>query len=292
VGDGDGDTIRAWKTFKHQNHLAIFKRRRIFALYGTSMDDMRMPYPVASPGAVGPNAVVENDDDGCMYYVSDEGIHKYDGLTSVNLTRDVLPVTWASVNKAYIHLAACRMHNGILWVSLPISTSTVPNFVLCYDPLTGAWWPQSSISASCFLDWDDGTGTGPVFLSGSSADGYMVKQDSGTDDFGTAISAYWWSAPLGMGNTEHRKLLLRALIGNEPYAGVETVVAVTPTAQKELKTAITLTDVSDSSDTLVKRMAFADGSYAHQFQLKYAHAVADRLMQVRSTEFHFRTQRW
>lgn len=279
VGDGDGDKITAIRVYGAQNHLAVFKRRSVYALRGTNLDDFVLDGPLAEPGAVGPNAVVEHE--GTLYYVADSGIYAYNGVTSINLTENRIPETWASLNKKpeVMAKAAAGQWNGLLWFSLPEDTAEYNTLVLVFDPQTGSFWPMSGIYASLFLGWDDGTGE--VFLSGSSKDGYLVKQDTGLTDFGTAISAYWESPSFGAHDPARRKKLHRLTVVHEPEAGIDELLAMAVSATKEAQSNLPLTPIEDESDPLRQRYDFEDGTYAHQFRVKLSHSSAIQPMQVR-----------
>lgn len=278
VGDGDGDKITAIRIYGAQNHLAVFKRRSVYALRGTNLDDFALDGPLAEPGAVGPNAVVEHE--GTLYYIADSGIYAYNGVTSVNLTENRIPTTWASLNKKpdVMAKAAADSWNGLLWFSLP-QDAEYNNLLLVLDPQTGAFWPMSGVYASLFLGWDDGTGE--VFLAGSSKDGHMVKQDTGLTDFGTPIAAYWDSPSFGAHDPARRKKLHRLTVVHEPEAGIDDLLAMSLSAKKEAKNALTLSAIDDESDPYRQRYDFDDGAYAHQFHVRLSHSSADRPMQVR-----------
>ncbi len=277
VDDRDGDVITALKTYKAQDHLAVFKRKKVFAFMGQDLDNFALSEARAEPGAVGPGAIVEHG--GLLYYVSEDGICAYNGLKSVNLSRRKLAVTWATVNDAAIARSCAGKWNGLLWFGVPTGSSAYPNLVIVYDPETSAFWPMSGINPSVFATWNDGNGE--VFLAGSGSDGYVRQLETGTTDDGTAISAYWWSPVMGTENPEALKKLYRAYVANEPDTSGVTVAAFTTTSQKERATALTLTAISDS-DTLLDRYDFPNGSYAHYVQMKLAHASTTKLMKVRS----------
>jgi hypothetical protein len=287
VGDGDGDEIRCIRTYHYQEHLAVFKRRSVWALRGTSMDDFSMPESKTSPGAVGPNAVVELG--AYMYYVADTGIYRYDGLSSVCLTKSI-ETLWSRVNKAAIDNAAAGVWGDVLRFSLPLDDSATNNFELCYDPDIGAWWPNDGKALSLYLTWDDGTGTGVRFLAGSAADGYITQQDVGATDFGDPIVAVWDSPLLDL-NADRMKKMLRLFIGLHPDSSVPGVrTAATVTAAVNLSTAAPLTAIVNASDPLQARYNFAAGTHCRYFQFRLTHSGTAKLLRVRYGKFQFLTK--
>ncbi|HHX27922.1 MAG TPA: hypothetical protein GX716_02810 [Firmicutes bacterium] len=288
VGDGDGDVITAICPYGKQNHLAVFKQRAVYALYGTSLDDFEMPPSRSGHGAVGANAVVESTS-GLMYYVSSDGIYAYDGYSSTKITK-VIPLTWGSINQAALSGACAWEWDGLLYFALPVGESTHNNLVLCFDPDTGAWWPYSGINASCATLWEEKENSGAALLTGSSADGYMVRQEAGTTDFGHPIEAYWWTPPIGAHEPLRRKKLHSLYIANEPDAGADEVSVSFVSSQKERAIPVSLTPVYDESDPYRQRYDFADGTYAHRFQARISHGSADKLMQVRQMRFRIQAE--
>lgn len=295
VGDGDGDEIRAYIPFGYQKHLAVFKRRSIWALYGTEIGNMEMgPANEKEHGAVGPNAVVEHG--GCLYYVSDTGIYRYNGIQAVCLTDD-LPDLWARVSKDSLDGACAGAFGTLLRFSLPFDDSATNNLELIFDPQTGEWWPMDAKAVSCYLTWDDGTGV--KFIAGRANEGYIAQQDVGTTDFGTAISAYWQTDLQDVGKPDCRKKMMRMVTGNDPGAspvdpvfvilGVDPTMrtAGTVTAETDQQLAVALTTVALEDEPLKSRYDFPDGCYADYFSAKVTHSDADRLMKLRYMRFEF-----
>lgn len=188
VKQGDGDGITCLRPF--MGELTIFKRRSIHSLRGTSPDDFRLDELDSKIGCVGPKAA-------CLvgskiFFVSDEGIYIYNGMTAKNISNDLIPELWGGVNKTYLHKAAATYWNGQVWFSVPYGDSTVNNMVIVYC-LTGdgggVFWPMDSINADTFSVFNDGTSL--KLYTGDAVAGYVNQQDIGSSDFGGNIEAYW-----------------------------------------------------------------------------------------------------
>lgn len=225
IKEGDGDTIKA--LVKYLGELFIFKGRSIHSLRGTDVNDFRLDETDSKHGCVGPRAVVQSGIH--LYYVSDDGIYLFNGMTSVNLTRQYVPKLWAGVNKEHLHKAACGVWNGLIWFALPEAASTVNNLLLIYRPpageTPGAFWPWRGINASCFLDYNDGQQV--LFYAGDSGAGYVNRQDVAGDDFTTTpITAYWEGKAYDMGMAEIEKKARKAFVQMSPDTAVAPTLAV------------------------------------------------------------------
>ncbi|MBU7006299.1 hypothetical protein [Phosphitispora fastidiosa] len=184
-GDGDSLTMLA----RYGQQVLCCKKRRIFNLMGTSLDDFRSSCPEQNYGVVGPRAgfVMEP----YFYYISYQGPMFFDTLQSRNIIETKLPRTWANVNQQYLEksVAYYNPYYNILCFAVPEGASTVPNLVLAYDVKLQGWWIFRGITPSCAIEFD--SGTGEELYTGHNASGFIVKQNTGYNDIGSAIEAYW-----------------------------------------------------------------------------------------------------
>ena len=88
------------------------------------------------------------------------------------------------------------------------------NLVLIYDPEGGKFWPMANINANAFQTYNDGT-TYQLY-TGDSIAGYVNIQDSGTEDFGDPVSAYWVGKGFDNGMPSHLKKAKKAFIEDYP----------------------------------------------------------------------------
>jgi len=112
---GDGDELSA--LFVYGRELLACKKRSIFNLAGSSLDDFRSDRVESRHGVAGPRAGVVVEP--YFYYISVDGIFRWDGLKSTDLTRDAIPQTWANVNKIALDRAIAGYVDGRLWFCVP-----------------------------------------------------------------------------------------------------------------------------------------------------------------------------
>lgn len=222
IKKGDGDEITCLR--KHLGELIIFKRRSLHSLRGTSLDDFRLEELDSRLGCVGPRAAAALGP--YLYFVSDEGLCVFNGMRAVNLTAERIPKLWSQINKAQLHKAAAAVWDGLVWFALPEGDADYNNLVIAYVPTAdggvgGKIWPYRGINASCFQSFDDGNRI--RFYAGDAKAGFVNQQDTGTDDFGTAINAYWEGKSFDQGMPEREKQAKQAFVQDSP----ETINRVT-----------------------------------------------------------------
>jgi hypothetical protein len=218
VKEGDGDEITCLK--KHLGELIIFKRRSIHSLRGTSLDDFRLEEMDSRLGCVGPLAAAALGP--YLYFVSDEGLCVFNGMSATNISAGRIPKLWDRINKEKLNKAAVGVWDNIVWFALPEGESTYNNLVIAYIPGSdgGKFWPWRGINASCFQPFDDGAKV--VLYAGDSNAGYINQQDIGTDDFGDPIHAYWEGRAFDQGLPEYEKKAKHIYVQDSP----ETINAV------------------------------------------------------------------
>lgn len=198
--DGDGDSITCHKPFLGE--LIIFKRRSIHNLRGTTLDDFRSDMLNNRVGCVGPRAATVYGT--TMYFVADDGLYAFNGVTATNITRPKIPNFWKRINKQYIHKAVVEVWDGLIWVALPEGDSAANNIILICDPEGQKFWPWRGISADCLAIFNDGT-TNYFYSGDSAATGFIRQQDVGSDDDGTPIEAYYIGQAHNQGTPDREK---------------------------------------------------------------------------------------
>jgi hypothetical protein len=199
--EGDGDSITCLKPY--MGELIIFKRRSIHTLRGSSVDDFRSDTLERQVGAVGHRACALAGI--YLYFVGDEGIYRFNGMTATNISNIKIPRYWEdSINHATIDKAAVAYWNGLLWFALPGTGSTYNNVLIIYDPTTESFWPMSGINAQCFQQHSP-TNSGAILYSGDAVAGYVNQQDTGDNDFtSTIVSAYYRTKTFEKGSPERQ----------------------------------------------------------------------------------------
>jgi len=203
---GDGDELSA--LFTYRRTLLVCKKRCIHKMIGSSLDDFDQYKVEKNHGVAGPRAGVVVDP--YFYYVSEDGIFQFDGAQSTDIITNIIPATWAGVNKAYLSGAVAgydRTYNH-LWFHLPEGASTTNNLTLVYDLNYRSWWVFRGINASCMIDYNDGTAVRTY--TGHATAGNVVEQKVGFNDLGTAISAYWISKRFDGGDPVRMKKFKKA----------------------------------------------------------------------------------
>lgn len=256
---GDGDKLTG--IFVYGKSLLAAKEKRIFTLHGSSLDDFRLGAVEYNYGVVGPRAGITVEPH--FYYVASEGIMKWDGLRSTNLT-SVIPQTWALVNQATLSKAAVFLHNNQLWFCLPEGASTTNNLVLVYDLKFQSWWIFRSLNIACFVTFL--TGSAAVPYMGDAALGNINQIDTGYSDNGSAISSYWIGKKFDAGDPVRMKKWKKAYVvdvnglNDAVYSyQIDSEGWQTPTARSDIK------------DVRCYSIPAGKGRY---YQPKFTHAVA------------------
>lgn len=167
--------------------IYVFKSRSIHRFRGSDLDDYTLKEIEPDIGCAGPRAACL--DGSRIYFVSEQGLYVFNGAQAQNISRDRIPLLWDRVNKSVLSLAVVKAWHGLILFALPLDTSTTNNIVLAYDAASGAFWPWDSMSISCYAEIS--TTSGVKLYAGHAAQGYVLEQDSGTDDYGTNITAYF-----------------------------------------------------------------------------------------------------
>lgn len=130
-------------------HLVIFKRRSVWILYGTSVEDFTLRQLRTSIGCIDPRSVVVCDEG--VYFASQQGFELFDGTRFTTLSGPVQD-TWLEFSNRgpgasttnYGYITATALPNNYLFVTLGVTPSVAfaadaaeVNW-LYYVP-TGAW---------------------------------------------------------------------------------------------------------------------------------------------------------
>jgi hypothetical protein len=176
------------------------------------MDDFRLDELDSQVGCVGQFAAAVYGTN--IYFISENGLYQFNGIAAKNISEERIPKLWATINQQYLSKAAVGIWDDLIWFSLPENTSTYNNLVIIYNPKKGTFWPCRGINASCFQAFN--TGQDFVFYAGDSNAGYVNKQDTGDNDFGQAVNAYWEGKDYDMGSPRHVKKARKAYVEDSP----------------------------------------------------------------------------
>lgn len=269
VGLGDGDAIT--NVIEHQGDLIILKHRSIHTLSGTGLSDFRMRNVHSSLGCVGPFAAVVAEPD--LYFVSNDGLCVWNGMSVVNLSTQKIPALWSRINRAHIHKAVVGVWDDYVWFALPEGISTYNNLVVACK-IHGKdvkFWPWRGINASCMQRFDDGNGL--QFYTGDAISGWINRQYLGSEDFGQPVNAYWRGKAYAMDQPEYKKKFKEMRIIDSPNAPDVVLDASIDYAPHQFLRPI-------SGDTLVRRFLFPQGTYGRYVSPRIVHSVPGN-MEVR-----------
>lgn len=274
VKKGDGDDIICLR--KHLDTLVIFKRYSLHTLSGTNLDDFRLEEMDERIGCVGKFAAAV--DGPYLYFVSDEGLCMYNGMQVKNLSEQRIPNLWKSINKEYIHKAVVVVWDGLIWFALPEGASTYNNLVIVYNPAGGKFWSWRSIEAACFQVYYDGVQR--KLYSGDAALGFVNQQDTGTDDFGNPIGAYWEGKAVAAGVADRKNMFGWAVIQDSPGANdINLQVSL------DYGNFVSLQD--GGGDALVRRYDFFDSYEGRYLKPKLIHSALGGC-EVRGLKVYFK----
>lgn len=268
IKPGDGDKITCLQ--KHMGTLVIFKRRSIHVLYGSSLDDFRCEEMNSKIGCVGKFAAYMHDP--YVFFVSDEGLCVWNGQSVQNLSAGRIPGFWNRVNKNYISKTAIAAWDNLIWVALPIDSSTYNNVILIYQlpeqgATNGKFWLWTNIFASCFQIYNDGTQD--IYYNGNPLIGYVNKQYTGNTDFDSAIPCYWIGKSFAIDTSERRCFLGWAYVQDVPGADdVDLQFSV------DYGSFFSLSPDNSDSDTLLRRFNFFDTFKGRYLRPKIVHSGA------------------
>ena len=259
---GDGDELSA--LFSYRRALLVCKKRSIHKLTGSTLSDFQQFKVENRHGVSGPKAGIVFGL--YFYYISEDGIFKFDGAESVDLVTNAIPLTWAGVNKANLSKAVAGRLGNNLWFHIPEGISTTNNLVLVYDTELNSWWIFRGIEAFSMIDYNDGVNV--KTYTGHATQGYVVQQDTGYNDLGVAISAYWMGKNFDGGDPVRIKKFKKAFAVDAN--GLVDSVFNYRLNYGSWQTPTVVTDLND-----VRKYTIANGKCRY-FQPKFTHVVLDQ----------------
>lgn len=186
----DGDHVTAIVPFN--DHLLVFKRFSVHAIFGYNADTFQVVAVSMSVGATSREAVVDTPQ-GVFFYCARDGVYRYDGKQVTWFFEQLFPAIrdggLPDTDSWRVHLGWGRNR---LWVAVPWAGSVgrVRCFVL--DPYSGGMgaWTQYGLGVGPFFEWERPDGT-TRFLSGLTGSGRVLVleeppmfEEVWADDFG------------------------------------------------------------------------------------------------------------
>lgn len=284
-GKGDGDELVV--AHNYSGHLLVCKKRSLWRMAGTSLDNFRITKAEGVHGVAGPLAGIVLEP--YFYYISQEGIFRWDGLAAINLinpkgSNPGLPDTWANVNKAYLSkaVASYNKYYNCLEFHVPEGASTTNNLTLVYNLQNGAWWKHRGKTVSCWTEYDNGSSI--KTYTGATVTGFIVEQNTGHNDLGLAITTDW-QGPNFCGDSPVRIKKFRK-------AFAEDVINLNDaTFQYRLNTVaawITPAEATDKDD--VRKYMIPNGK-ARFFQPRFIHSIIDKDFALSGFKLHYKPKK-
>lgn len=261
---GDGDELSGLFVYNGGRELLACKKRSIYRLVGTDISNFRANRAENRYGVAGPRAGVVVDP--YFYYISEDGIFRWDGMESANLTSNTIPLTWENVNKKYLNTAVAARVDNRIWFCVPEGQSSTNNLVLVYDLDYRSWWVFRGIALSCFVNFNDGDSV--KIYAGHALAGHVIQQNVGYNDMGLAIESYWVGKNFDGGDPVRIKKFKKAFAVDAKdlndaifYYSLDYGPFQAPSTKTDIKNVRKYSITSDK------------GRY---FQSKFAHTAADK----------------
>lgn len=192
-----GDPITGLKVF--QDNLVVFTRKTKYILFGDDPGNFVLRQSSGKKGSV--NQDVIQADPNYIYYLSDDGVYRYNGSADELVSDNIQTEIDTIVDKTK---ASAVIHNNYYRLYYEATGATVDNACILWDTLNNFWLR------------DSGTYINKPFVNesnqlyeGSSLVGALYYAEQAYSDLGKPIAFVYWTKYFGDGI---RKILLRRLI--------------------------------------------------------------------------------
>lgn len=192
-----GDSITGWMVF--QDNLIIFTRKTKYILFGDDPGNFVLRQSSGKKGAV--NQDVIKADANYVYFLSDEGVFRYNGSADELVSDSVQPDIDGMNDKTR---ASAVIQNNYYRLYYAGTGSTVSNLCLLWDTLNKFWLRDTNTYISKPFTTENNT-----LIEGSSLVGVLYYAEIAYSDLGKPIEFKYWTKYFGDGL---RKILLRRFI--------------------------------------------------------------------------------
>ncbi|WP_028547237.1 hypothetical protein [Paenibacillus taiwanensis] len=190
-------------------HVILFKRDKIYELFGQDSTNFEMNDPVEG-GCVSDRTILPTKYG--LYFLGVDGLYRYLGGTTPVKMSDNAKHYMRNINLTYAHHCCAGFDGRFIYLTLVTGTNTMPNVTLKHDVETGAWWVESYVATSYFLDGQTlyfGTLDGKIMRMGGTTDnGAVINWSIETKPFSDgdetvrkAIHKLWVVADVEVGST-------------------------------------------------------------------------------------------
>lgn len=192
-----GDPITGWIVF--QDNLVIFTRKTKYILFGDDFGNFVLRQSSGQKGAV--NQDVIKSDANYIYYLSDDGVYRYNGSADELVSDTIQTEIDTIVDKTK---ASAVIHNNYYRLYYTSTGNTVNNSTILWDTLNNFWLRDSNTYINKpFVNEVN------VLYEGSSLIGSLYLAEQAYSDLGKPIAFVYWTKYFGDGL---KKILLRRII--------------------------------------------------------------------------------
>lgn len=180
IGDGDGDEIQRIVSFR--DHLVVFKRYSVWAVYGYSRETFQVVQVSKTIGATGFDAIAATES-GVWFFSAEEGLFVYDGQQVQWAFAKLFPLledgTFDESSLDEVHVGHVRDR---VWVRIPLLAGGARTYVV--NPALGAWTVYE-LDLRSFLTWFDSSGQlTNIATNGVNDNLVQLEQDNAQDNYG------------------------------------------------------------------------------------------------------------
>jgi hypothetical protein len=195
ISKNDGQKITGMIVFK--DSLVVFKERSIYKFNFTTSGAPQVEQINPAIGCIAPRSIVQVEND--VFFASEFGIYtigneagfSFDVLRTNELSARVRSI-YQTIDPAYIDRIAgvyAKVANKNLVIfSYTETGNTFNSKAIVYDRERLGWYQWTNIQANSFTTYKNSAGENLV-LYGDDNSGYVKEMLTGSDDFGSAISA-------------------------------------------------------------------------------------------------------
>lgn len=186
VETNDGSVIRA--IHPGPDSLYIWKDHSIWRLSGDDKDNYHLQRMVDGIGTLSQHSVVLIGSD-FIFQDANGDIYIYDGGFKVRLLSSKIETSIDALNFSRWNKTLAIEFDKDYYAAFSTSASSTHNRILVFNTLHLAWTKFVGMNVNAWTVGDDGTGKNILYFADYS--GWVHKYPTGTNDNGTAISAYY-----------------------------------------------------------------------------------------------------
>ncbi len=182
------------------DHVILFKRNSMFELFGEDSTNFEMKGPV-DVGCISDRTILPTKYG--LFFLGVDGMYQYLGGAFPQIISENVKRYIKDINLSYAHHCCAGFDGRFLYLSLVTGAATTPNITLKYDVDIKAWWVESYVATSYYMD-------GQTLYFGTN-DGKIMKMGGSTDN-GSAISWSIETKPFSEGDETVHKVINRLFV--------------------------------------------------------------------------------